>query len=96
MRETQVQTLGQEDFLEKEMVTHSSILAWKIPWMEEPSTVHGVKKSRARLSDFILLSFKLLKPFFQEFIHFQYLRIDPEIQGELKFLGCIHKTLRFS
>ena len=35
MQEAQVQSLGQEDPLEKEMVTHSSILAWKIPWMEE-------------------------------------------------------------
>ena len=35
MRETQVRSLGQEDPLEKEMATHSSILAWKIPWMEE-------------------------------------------------------------
>ena len=36
MRETQVQSLGQEDPLEKEMATHSSTLAWKIPWTEEP------------------------------------------------------------
>ena len=36
MRETWVQSLGWEDLLEKEMATHSSILAWKIPWMEEP------------------------------------------------------------
>ena len=36
MRETRVQSLGREDLLEKEMATHSSILAWKIPWMEEP------------------------------------------------------------
>ena len=35
MRETQVQSLGQEDLLEKEMATHSSTLAWKIPWMEK-------------------------------------------------------------
>ena len=35
MRETWVQSLGQEDPLEKEMATHSSILAWRIPWMEE-------------------------------------------------------------
>ena len=33
---TQVQSLGQEDLLEKEMATHSSIFAWKIPWIEEP------------------------------------------------------------
>ena len=36
MWETWVQSLGREDLLEKEMATHSSILAWKIPWMEEP------------------------------------------------------------
>ena len=35
MQETQVQSLGQEDPLEQEMATHSSILAWKIPWTEE-------------------------------------------------------------
>ena len=37
MRETLVQSLGREDPLEKEMATHSSILAWRIPWTEEPS-----------------------------------------------------------
>ena len=36
MRETRARSLGQEDPLEKDMVTHSSILAWRIPWMEEP------------------------------------------------------------
>ena len=36
MQETQVQSLGQEDPLEKEMATHSSILSWRIPWAEEP------------------------------------------------------------
>ena len=36
MWETQIQSLGREDLLEKEMATHSSIHAWKIPWMEEP------------------------------------------------------------
>ena len=36
MWETQVQSLGWDDLLEKEMATHSSILAWKIPWTEEP------------------------------------------------------------
>ena len=35
-QETQVQSLGQEDPLEKEMATHSSTLAWKIPWTQEP------------------------------------------------------------
>ena len=37
IQETQVQSLGQEDLLGKEMATHSSILAWKIAWTEEPS-----------------------------------------------------------
>ena len=46
MQETQVQFLGWEDPLEKEVATHSSILAWEIPWSEEPggATVHGVAK----------------------------------------------------
>ena len=43
MQETWVRSLSREDPLEKEMATDSSILAWKIPWMEEPSRlVHGV------------------------------------------------------
>ena len=48
MLETQVQALGWEDPLEKEMATQSSILAWRISWTEEPGrlhTVHGVAKS---------------------------------------------------
>ena len=40
MRETQVQFLGWEDPLEKEMAIHSSTLAWEIPWMEEPDRLH--------------------------------------------------------
>ena len=36
MQKTRVQSLGQDDLLEKEMATHSSLLAWKIPWTEEP------------------------------------------------------------
>ena len=39
--ETQVQSLGWEDILEKEMATHSSILAWKIAWMKEPGGLHS-------------------------------------------------------
>ena len=52
MQEAQVWSLGQEDPLEKGMATHSSILAWRIPWAEEPgqATVHGVAKSWTRLT----------------------------------------------
>ena len=47
MRETQVQSLGRENLLEKEMATHSSTLAWKIPWIRAWwATVQGVTKSR--------------------------------------------------
>ena len=45
MRETQVQSLGWEDPLEKEMATHSSILAWKIPWTEEGYSPWGRRES---------------------------------------------------
>ena len=41
-------TLGQEDLLEKEMATHSSILAWKIPWTEEPGGLHSMGSQRIR------------------------------------------------
>ena len=50
MQETQVQSLGREDSLEKEMATHSSILAWEIPWTEEPGRLHGAAKSWTQLS----------------------------------------------
>ena len=45
-QETQVQSLAQEDPLEKEMATHSSILAWEIPWTEEPGGSMGLQKSQ--------------------------------------------------
>ena len=49
---TQVQFLGQEDVLEEEMVTHSSILAWKIPWTEEPGRLQSKgSKSQTWLSN---------------------------------------------
>ena len=53
MQETWVRSLGQEDPLEKEMATHSSILAWKISWTEEPGGLQstGLQKSWTRLID---------------------------------------------
>ena len=47
MQETQVQYLGREDPLKKEMATHSSILAWQMPWTEEPGGLQsmGMRKS---------------------------------------------------
>ena len=53
MQENWVHSLGWEDPLEKEMATHSSILAWRISWTEEPDRlIYGVAKSQTRLSDF--------------------------------------------
>ena len=46
MQETRVQSLGQEDPLEKEMATHSSTLAWKIPWTEEPGRLQSMGSQR--------------------------------------------------
>jgi len=48
MRETWVRFLGQEDPLEKEMAIHSSTLAWKIPWMEEPDRLQSMGSQRVR------------------------------------------------
>ena len=47
MRETQVRSLGQEDLLEKEIETHSSILAWKIPWTEKSGGLESTGSQRA-------------------------------------------------
>ena len=48
MQETQVQSLGWEDPLEKEMATHSSILAWRIPWTEQPGGLQSKGSQRVR------------------------------------------------
>ena len=48
MQETRVQSLSQEDPLEKEMATHSSILAWKIPWTEDPHRLQSMGSQRVR------------------------------------------------
>ena len=57
MQESQVRSLGPEDPLEKEMATHSSVLAWRTPWTE--AIVHWVTKSQTQLSDFTSLHFIL-------------------------------------
>ena len=46
MRETQIQSLGREDPLEKEMATHASTLTWKIPWTEEPGRLQSIGSQR--------------------------------------------------
>ena len=53
MQEMGIRSLGWEDTLEKEMATHSGILAWEIPWTEEPDSLQstGLQKCQTRLSD---------------------------------------------
>ena len=48
VRETRVQSLGREYLLEKEIATHSGILAWKVPWMEEPGGLQSMGSQRVR------------------------------------------------
>ena len=48
VQETRVRSLGREDPLEKEMASHSSILAWEIPWMEEPGGLQSTGSKRVR------------------------------------------------
>ena len=48
MQETRIQSLGREDPLEEGIATHSSILAWRIPWMEEPGGLQSMGPQRVR------------------------------------------------
>ena len=57
MQETWVRSLSQEDPLEKEMATHASIIAWKIPWKEEPGRLQPMELQRVR-HDSATLNFK--------------------------------------
>ena len=75
MRETRVRSLGREDPLEKEMITHSSILAWRIPWTEKPDRLQSTgsqRVSQTRLSNFTF-TFKIVQNF---------------CPGESKLAGC--------
>ena len=67
MQETLVRFLGQEDLLEKGKAIHSSILAWRIPWI----IVYGVSKSQTQLSDFHSLTQTLSIPI-QHILRFQF------------------------
>ena len=58
MQKTWVQSLGQEDPLEKAMAIHSSILAWRIPWTEEPGGLQSMGSQRVR-HDWVINEFTL-------------------------------------
>ena len=61
MQETTVQSLGQEDPLEKGMATHSSIVAWRIPWREEPGGLQSMKSQESTLMIKKSLSFNVVE-----------------------------------
>ena len=61
MRETQVRSLGREDPVEKEVATHSSILAWRIPWTEEPGKLQSLGSQIVRHDWVTSLSFFLYR-----------------------------------
>ena len=60
MQETQVQSLCQEDLLEKEMATHSSILAWKIPWTEKPDRLQSMGSQELDTTERLHFHFHLI------------------------------------
>ena len=64
MQETRVPSLGWEDSLEKGMATHSSILAWEIPWTEKPGGLHsmGLQKETAKLSSEVAVPYHFTFP----------------------------------
>ena len=71
MQETQVQSLGQEDPLEKGITTHFNILAWRIPWTEELSRLPWGPKDQTQLSDLtfiFMFTTKFLTKFYLKFL----------------------------
>ena len=63
VQEIQVQSLGQEDPLEKGMATHSSTLAWRIPWIEEPSRLQSMGHKESDMAERLSLSLRILEYF---------------------------------
>ena len=86
MQETQVQFLGQEDPLEKEMATHSSTLAWKSPWTEEPGRLQSMRlQSQTWLSDFTF-TFMAYASVYITFMNWQNYSDEDQITG-FQWLG---------
>ena len=75
MQETQVQSLGWEDALEKGIATHSSILAWRIPWTEEPGGLRSVGSQRVDMD--------MTKA--TEHTHIPVLKTDLDLRGNRSF-----------
>ena len=65
MWETQVQSLGREDPLKKEMATHSCILAWEIPWTEEPGRLQSMGRKESDTTERLHFHFSFLPTVFE-------------------------------
>ena len=87
MRETQVQSLGQEDSLEKEMAIHSSTIAWKIPWTEEPGKLQSMRSQRIRHDFTFTFTFT-----FTRAEHLYYLCANNSILKEMPKKNVFSKT----
>ena len=90
MPEPRVRSLGWEDPLKEEMATHSSILAWKIPWMEEPGSLQSMGPQRVGHAWATSLSFNLI------FIHIFYFTYSPDMDQlywNTTFILWTHPTL---
>ena len=89
MRETQVRSLGREDPLEKEMATHSSTLAWKIPWMEECDRLQSMGSQRVGHDWATSLSLLFIYLFLFWIRYFIYFLIILNFILFLNFMNCI-------
>ena len=80
MQETQVWSLGQEDSLEKEMTTHSSILAWEIPWTEEPGWLRsmGSQKSWTWLRDWTIITIIQEAVYIKDFMYYCIMNLNED------------------
>ena len=98
MCKTWVGSLGREDSLEKEMATHSSTLAWKIPWTEEPGRLHSPCSCRVGHNWVTSLSLSLLfetprKPFSEKWDCIFRNSMDPDTANMDLFMEVLHRTL---
>ena len=85
MQETLDRPLGWEDSLETEMATHSSILAWEIPWTEEPGGLQsmGQQQSWAHLSDLITVAKAISNTFLKEYEYMTYASINIDLRQRI-------------
>ena len=89
MRDSQVQSLGQEDPLEKGMTTHSSILTWRIPWTEELGWLQSKGSQRAGQTEQLTLSLNICKHLFFDSKTIKYLSHKILLENFIKIIfGC--------